>query len=87
MIMLPTEDEMASQAIDAMLQKYYADHKEELDKMLASGLIDGFCACRISKDGDVKYLTRDEYEALLSESMKVQKEQEEKEKEDETDRV
>lgn len=82
MIMLPTEDEMAGQAIDAMLQKYYADHKEELDRMLVSGLLDGFCACRVSKDGDVKYLTRDEYEALLSESLKLQKE-----KEDETDRV
>ena len=64
MIMLPTEDEMAAQAVEAMVKKYYADHKEECDKMLVSGLIDGFCACRISKDGNVKFLTKQEYEEL-----------------------
>lgn len=55
---------MAVQAINAMLKKHYADHKEECDKMLVSGLIDGFCACRISKDGKVTFLTKQEYEEL-----------------------
>lgn len=55
---------MSAQAVEAMVQKYYADNKEEFDKMLVSGLIDGFCACRVSKDGKVKYLTKQEYEEL-----------------------
>ena len=70
MSMLPSEDEMSVQAIDAILKKHYADNKEELDKMLVSGLIDGFCACRISKDGKVTYLTKQEYEELWQSSQK-----------------
>ena len=68
MIMLPTEDEMAAQAVEAMVKKYYADHKEKFGKLLVSGLIDGFCACRISKDGKVTFLTKQEYEELWRKS-------------------
>ena len=76
MIMLPSEDEMSAQAIEAMLKKYHAGSKEEFDKMLVAGLIDCFCACRISKDGKVTFLTKQEYEELWRNSQK-----------DETDRV
>lgn len=68
MIMLPSEDEMSAQAVEAMMRKYYADHKEEFEKMLVSELIDGFCACRISKDGNVKFLTKQEYDELWQNS-------------------
>lgn len=68
MIMLPSEDEMSAQAIEAMVQKYYADNKEEMDKMFVAGVIDGFCACRVSKDGTVKFLTKQEFEELWQSS-------------------
>lgn len=69
--MLPSKQEMQELGVsvraDKLIRDWYEKNKEEFEKGLISGLVDGWECYRTSPEGDVTFISREEFNEKFKE--------------------